>query len=123
MLDNSTGWRRPKGVGFEKPPLRRSEQGSKCSTVRCSVSATGGRANLGWEGSERLVMTRKRSLAWVARQRIGGLQKGHSGSVECNPYSLTRNAVDISAWLRELGWSAMWRRFRTRRSMRARRPI
>jgi SAM domain (Sterile alpha motif) len=45
----------------------------------------------------------KRSLEWVARQRIGGPRKVILVVSNRDPYGLTRNAVDISAWLRELG--------------------
>jgi hypothetical protein len=77
----------------------RSGEVNRDRTVWFIVSASGRTADLSWGGFE-AGRDPKRSLAWVARQRIGGLQKGHSGSVECNPYNLTRNAVDISAWLR-----------------------
>jgi hypothetical protein len=44
----------------------------------------------------------KRSLAWVPDSGSVGLQNVILVVSDCEPYRVTRNAVDISAWLREL---------------------
>src|SRR5918996_4218071 len=98
-------------VGASEPSLNTTATPFR-PDIRCVSTAVSRRVDLRRAGLDRQLVDPKWSLAWVARQRIGGLQKVILVVSNAIPIALRGTPWISRRGCESWGWSAMWRRFR-----------